>query len=86
MLIRLPLSSTDTGRRMRRNRRSPPVLLDARRANQLHERFAAAVQNGHLQVVDLDVRVVDAHAVEHTQQMLGGRDQHALTASGWSHS
>src|ERR1035438_4937456 len=38
----------------------------------------AAVQNGHFQVVDFHVGVVDAHGVEHAQQVLRGRDQDAL--------
>src|SRR5258708_7474942 len=59
---------------------TPPltVQLDARPADQIDKRLAAAVENRHLQVVDFDESVVDAHAVEHAEQMLGGRDQHAL--------
>ena len=53
-------------------------MLDSRRANQIDKRLSAAIENRHFQVVDFDERVVDAHAVEHAEQVLGGRDQHAL--------
>ena len=43
-----------------------------------HEGQAAAVQDGHFEVVDLHVDVVDAHGVEDAQQVLGGGDQDAL--------
>src|SRR5579862_47946 len=55
------------------------VLPDARLPQQIHKRQAAAIQDGHFQVVDLHEGIVDAHAVKHAEQMLGGRDQHALT-------
>ena len=44
----------------------------------LDEGQAAAIEDGHLQVIDLDIGVVDAHAVQHAEQVLSGRDQHAL--------
>src|SRR5262249_7827822 len=54
------------------------ILLDPRAADQFHERLAASVENRDFQVVDLNERIVHAHAVEHAQQMLCGGDQHAL--------
>ena len=47
-------------------------------AQQFDEGLPAAVEDGHFQVVDFDVRVVDAQAVEGAEQMFGGGDQHAL--------
>ena len=38
----------------------------------------AAVEDGQLQVVELDDDVVDAHADERGEQVLGGGDEHAL--------
>ena len=42
------------------------------------ERKGAAIQNGNLEVIELDDRIIDSGAHERGQQMLGGRDQHAL--------
>src|SRR5204862_4809973 len=54
------------------------ILADACLFDQAHERLAAAIQNGHFQVIDLHIRVIDAHRIKNAQQVLGGRDQHAL--------
>ena len=54
------------------------VRADAGLLDQAHEGQAAAVEDGHFEVVDLHVDVVDAHGVEHAQQVLGGGDQNAL--------
>src|SRR5579884_3701571 len=57
---------------------APAAGLQARAAQQYHPGLAAAVEDGHLEIVDLDVNVVDAHTVEHAQQMLGGGDKDTL--------
>src|SRR5262249_25238341 len=57
---------------------APAKLLNARLLDQLHKRLPAAVQDRHLQVVDLDEGVVDTHAVEHAEQVFGGGDENAL--------
>ena len=53
-------------------------MPDARFADQGDEGLAAAVEDRHFEVVDLDVGVIDAHRVEHAQQMLRGGDEDAL--------
>src|SRR5581483_8886425 len=40
--------------------------------------LCASVENGQLEVIDFDDDVVDAHADEGREQMLGGGDEHAL--------
>ena len=55
-----------------------PVIPNPGAFDQIDEGLPAAIENRHLQVIDLDERVVDAHAVEHAQQMFSGRDQNAL--------
>src|SRR5450759_4901953 len=56
----------------------PSISLDSRFPQHVHEWLTAAIQDRHLQVVDLHKRIVDPHAVEHAEQMLRGRDQYAL--------
>ena len=46
--------------------------------NHVHKRPGAAIENGQLQVIELDNRVIDAHADERGKQMFGGGNQHAL--------
>ena len=53
-------------------------LPDSGGADQIDKGLAAAVENRHFEVIDLDEGVVDSHAVERAEQVLGGRDQHAL--------
>ena len=47
-------------------------------AKKIGKRPAAAIENRNLEVIDLDGRVIDAHAIDHAQQMLSGRNEHAL--------
>ena len=53
-------------------------LADAGGADQIDKGLAAAVEDGHFEIIDFDEGVVDAHAVEGAEQVLGGGDQHAL--------
>ena len=64
-----------------------PLPAHAGLFEHLQERPPAAVQDGHLEVVDLDDHVVDAHAVEDAEQVLGGGDQNPLVheAGGVAH-
>src|ERR1039457_2724760 len=55
------------------------ILADAGLLDEAHEGEAAAVEDGHFQVIDLHVDVVDAHGVEDAQEVLGGGDEDALT-------
>ena len=57
---------------MRRCWRTPDV------GDHLDEGLRAAVEDGDLEVVEFHDGVVDAHADEGRQQVLGGRDEHAL--------
>src|SRR5690242_6662609 len=59
-------------------------LADTGGSDEIHEGLAAAVKNRNFEVIDLDEGVVDAHAVEGAEKVLGGGDQHALAhqASG----
>ncbi len=54
------------------------LLLEADRLEGLHVGERGAVEDGQLEVVDLDDDVVDAVADERGEQMLGGGDEHAL--------
>ncbi len=54
------------------------LLADAHAVEGFHIGQGAAVENGQLQVVDLDDHVVDAHADEGGEQVFGRRDEHAL--------
>src|SRR5579885_568668 len=54
------------------------VLADARLPDQLDKGLPAAIEDGDFEIIDLDVSVVDPHGIEHAQQMLGGREQHAF--------
>ena len=53
-------------------------MLNTSAADQLNKRLTAAVKNRDFQVIDFDEGVVDTHAVEHAQEVFGGRDQDAL--------
>jgi hypothetical protein len=57
---------------------SAPIRADAGVPDHLHKRLAAAIQNGHLQIVDLHKDVVDPHRVQGAEQMLGCGNQYAL--------
>src|SRR5271154_2736599 len=54
------------------------LLADSRLLDQFHEWPRAAIQDGKLEVIQLDDRVVDASSDESGEQMFGGGDQHAL--------
>ena len=54
------------------------LLADAGLLNHFYEGAGAAVEDGELEVVELDYGVVDAYADEGGEQVLGGRDQDAL--------
>ena len=56
----------------------PAVVPDTRVLDQPDERLPAAVQDRHLEIIDLHKDVVDPHRVENAQQMFGSRDQHAV--------
>ena len=51
---------------------------DARLIEQLHERFGGTIENGDLDVIDVDVDVVNATRVRCGQKVFGGREQDAL--------
>ncbi len=53
-------------------------LADSGGADEIDEGLAAAVEDRHFEVIDLNEGVVDAHAVEGAEQVLGGGDQYAL--------
>ena len=76
--MRFDPASTVTGRRIRRKRLRRRYDFNPAGGQQLHVRRAAAIQYGDFQVVDLNVGVVHAHAIENAEQMLGGGDHHAL--------
>src|SRR5579862_3351757 len=54
------------------------VMANAGLADEFNKRRSAAIEDRHFQVVDLDVRVVDAGAIEDAEQVLGGRDEYAF--------
>src|ERR1700687_1973344 len=54
------------------------LLTDPGAADQVHEWPRASVENGQLQVVQLDVRVVDSHPYERREQVFGSGNQDAL--------
>ena len=55
-----------------------PLLAEAGAGDHLDVGKRAAVEDGQLQVVELDDGVVDAHADEGREQVLGGGDEDAL--------
>src|ERR1017187_9799840 len=55
-----------------------PLLPNASLPNHLHKRTRAAVENGQLQIVEFDNRVIDAHPDECRKHVLGGGNEHAL--------
>src|SRR5579871_1695451 len=67
---------------------APAIGFEAGRAQQVDIGASAAIQDGNFEIVDFHIRVIDAHAVEHAEQMLGGGDQHALPhqAGGVAHA
>ena len=66
------------GLRMRRYSRRRRWVLRPTLAEGLDVGQSAAVEDGQLEVVQLDDDVVDAHADERGEQMLGGGDEDAL--------
>ena len=56
----------------------PSLLADSALAYGFHKRQRAAVENGELQVVQLDDGIVDAATDQGGEQMLGGGNEHAL--------
>src|SRR5208282_601452 len=54
------------------------LLADSGLLDQLDEGEGAAIEDGEFEVVELDCRIVDAHADEGREQVLGGGDQNAL--------
>ena len=55
-----------------------PLRLQSGAQHHLHERLRAAIEDGQLQVVELDDGIVHAQADERREQVLGGGDEHAL--------
>src|SRR3954469_5880333 len=47
-------------------------------ADEIHKRPRASVKNGQFKVIQLDDGIVNSHANESREQMLSGRDEHAL--------
>ena len=45
--------------------------------NHFRERFGRTIHDGHFQVVDFDVRVVDAATAQCREQVLDGREHHS---------
>ncbi len=64
------------------------VNADAGFLDEVDEGIATAVENRDFEVVDFDVGVVDAHAVEHAEEVFGGGNEHALAheAGGVAHT
>jgi hypothetical protein len=54
------------------------LAADAYAVKSLYVRQCAAIQNGQLQIVQLNDDVVDAHPDEGGKKMLGGGDEHTL--------
>ncbi len=65
-----------------------PIGPDACFPYQVDEWSAAAVEDRHFQVVEFDIGVVDTHAIEDAEQMLGCGDEDATAhqAGGVAHS
>src|SRR5579859_2975415 len=55
-----------------------PLFADSRLPNHLNKGTSAAVEDGQFEVVQLDDRVINAHADEGGKHVLGGRDEHAF--------
>src|SRR5580704_634640 len=53
-------------------------LANAALLQHLHERLCRAVQNRHLDRIDVDINVVDSTGIDSSQQMLCSRQQNAL--------
>jgi len=54
------------------------LLTETNAGDHLDEGLRAAVENGKLEIVELDDGVVDAHANEGGEKVLGGGDEHAF--------
>src|SRR5260370_34426771 len=57
-------------------------LFDPRALDHVDEGFGAAVQNRDLQRIYVDYAIVDVAPGQRRQQVLDGRDHHALTHQG----
>src|SRR3984957_8729216 len=58
---------------------SAPLAANAHAGEGFHIGRGASVEDGQLQIVQLNDDVVDAHADQGGEKMLGGGDEHALT-------